>query len=217
MGRASSSKKVARVARAGGRGARTGPRRNLGFPAIITLIVVLGVSLLVFAKLSQDDAEASPSLSDHWHAAYGVFVCDEFIPPFDGQDDPVGIHSHADGVIHIHPFDAAVAGEDATLGVFFETMDGELADEAIRLPDGSAVTEGEDDCAGEDAVVQVARWEHADQLGTGPEVRVEDVAAVRFENDFEAYTIAFAPEGSELPPPPTIPMLDQLTDVTGAG
>ena len=42
MGKASSSKKVARAARAGGR-VSSGQPRSLLFPGVLTLIVVLGI------------------------------------------------------------------------------------------------------------------------------------------------------------------------------
>ena len=57
MGKASSAKKVARAARAGGRGSRGGQRRSLLFPATITVVCVLGVSLILYAR-TQDEAQA---------------------------------------------------------------------------------------------------------------------------------------------------------------
>ena len=56
MGKASSSKKVARAARAGGR-VSGGQPRSLLFPGVILLIIVLGVSLVAYAyndRTSQD-------------------------------------------------------------------------------------------------------------------------------------------------------------------
>ena len=88
MGKASSAKKVARAARAGGT-RRPGQRRNLGFPILIAAVVVIGVSLVVFAR-SNREATAAPRSqaneeSDHWHAALGVYQCDHFI--FDGTPE----------------------------------------------------------------------------------------------------------------------------------
>src|SRR6187397_724629 len=104
MGKASSAKKVARAARAGGRGSRGGRRRSLLFPASVTVVCILGVSLILYAR-TQDKAEAlQPGITDHWHAAYGVDICGELQPPLSsGTADPNGIHTHDDGVMHIHP------------------------------------------------------------------------------------------------------------------
>src|SRR5262245_60080921 len=124
MGKASSAKKVARAARAGGRGSRGGQRRSLLFPAAITIVCVLGISLIFYAR-GQDEAEAlEPGLTDHWHAAYGIQICDALLPNLSsGTSDPNGIHTHDDGVMHIHPGAAqevARAGDDATIEVFLE-------------------------------------------------------------------------------------------------
>ena len=122
MGKASSSKKVARAARAGG---SSGPKqRKLGFPLAIVAIVVLGVGLVAFARNDYTSAEATAPVvnQDHWHAAYGVYVCDAFRPPVTdvSSDDTTGIHTHGDGIIHTHPFVASAAGKNATLGKWSE-------------------------------------------------------------------------------------------------
>ncbi len=219
MGKASSSKKVARAARAAGKGAKSGQRRSVLFPATIALVCVLGVTLVAYAR-STDEAEAlSPGLTDHWHAAYGVYICDSFEAPFTNDADPNGIHTHGDGAIHIHPGAAqqvARAGDDATIGVFMNAAGADITDDTITLPDGTTYTEGEDQCDGEDAVVQVAKWANASDAGsTDPQVFTENLAAINFENDREAYTIAFLPEGAEIPPPETVDQLDELAGIDG--
>ena len=109
MGKASSAKKVQRAARAGGR-VSSGQPRSLLFPGLIALIVVLGVALVVYARDERldDDLGGVPQLDDHIHQAFGVNVCGEWktpdIPEFEST---IGIHTHGDGVIHIHPFSAA--------------------------------------------------------------------------------------------------------------
>ena len=79
MGKASSSKKVQRAARAGGR-VSSGQPRSLLFPGILALIVVLGVSLVVYARDDRldDDLGGVPQLGDHIHQAFGVNVCGEW-------------------------------------------------------------------------------------------------------------------------------------------
>nr|MCU0269912.1 hypothetical protein [Acidimicrobiales bacterium] len=118
MGKASSAKKVARAARAGGGPSRDKPK--LGFPAAIVGIFVVGLLLVVFSygqRNNRAEAEAPSAVnSDHWHTAYGVYVCDTFQEPIPDQGtDPVGIHTHGDGVIHIHPFSEASSGDNAQL------------------------------------------------------------------------------------------------------
>ena len=221
MGKASSAKKVTRVARAGG-GTTTSKRAKPLFPVSIGLIVVLGVALIVFARSSQEQAaaEAPVANQDHWHAAYGVRLCGEgFAAPIQVQDDPVGIHTHADGIIHVHPFATSASGENANLGEFFDAAGITIDDDEIDLGGDARVKEGDDTC-GEDeepGIVQVAVWENAREADvTDPEIVTEDIRGIRFVNDSMAFTIAFAPEGADIPPPPTVPGLDNLTDVPSA-
>lgn len=222
MGKASSAKKVARVARAGGGGTSSKRGSRPLFPLAIGLIVVLGVSLIVFARTSTKDAaaEAPVANQDHWHAAYGIRLCgDGFLAPIQVQDDPVGIHTHGDGIIHVHPFTNASSGENATLGQFFDAAGVTIDDEQISVGD-TTVKEGEDTCGADEkpGVVQVAVWENAREAGsTDPEIITEDIRDIRFTNDSMAFTIAFAPEGADIAPPPTIPTLDNLTDVAPTG
>lgn len=223
MGKASSAKKVARAQRAGGRGARGGQQRSLIFPATVTIVCVLGVSLIFYARTT-DEAEAlEPGLTDHWHAAYGIDICETLEPPQTNDADPNGTHTHGDGVMHIHPGAAqqvARAGEEANLGVFMEAFGGELTDDSITIPgpDGEPVTytEGEDQCAGEDGQVQVAYWANASEANdTDPQIFTENLADIFFQNDGEAYTIAFVPEGSDILVPATSDQLAELGAVDG--
>ena len=213
MGKASSAKKVARAARVG---ASSGPsdRRQLGFPAIVLVLVLLGVGLVVLAR-STRDAQASPTLQDHWHNAYGVYNCttDSFLPPFVSEADPDGIHSHQDSVIHIHPFTASVTGKEAKLSVFLAAMGATLTDSELDLPGSEVLAEGVR-CDGQDAVLQVARF--ADPLagGSAVEIRTEDLDDIRFLGDRQGLVIALAPLGAEIPPPPDV-ALDSLAGVLG--
>jgi hypothetical protein len=203
MGKASSSKKVARAARAG-QSAGPSERRELGFPIAIAAVVILGIVLVAWARTQRE--EEDPSLRDHWHSAYGVYVCteDEFLEPFLSENDPDGIHSHQDGLIHIHPFGSSVTGDDAQMDVFLSAMNVSLDDSQMILADGTVLAAGDTQCDGEAAIWQVARWDSAlDIEGPPDEIITEDLAGIRFEADGEAFTIALAPDGAEIPPPPT--------------
>ncbi len=84
MGKASSSKRVARASKMAGR-ARRG--RNLWYPAALLVVVAVGVTLVVVSRdadNSSDDplADQRPYYGDHWHAAYGVYTCDQYIEAF---------------------------------------------------------------------------------------------------------------------------------------
>lgn len=223
MGKASSAKKVARVARAGGSGSTKKRGSKPLFPVAIVLIFVVGISLVVFARTSQDEAAATPPIAnqDHWHAAMGVRLCGSgFAAPSPIQDDPVGIHSHGDGIAHVHPFTNSASGENANLGEFFDATGVTIDDDEIDLGGDTRVKEGEDTCGDDEkpGIVQVAVWENAREAATtDPEIITENIRDIRFTNDSMAFTIAFAPEGANIPPPPTIPGLDNLSDVPSSG
>lgn len=214
MGKASSAKKVARAAKAGR--TRRSASRNWTFPAAVALILVLGVGLVLVAREGQDDAAADtpPRIGlDHWHAAYGVYQCDAFVPPITDQTDPLGIHTHGDGVVHIHPTSSRAAGSDATLGVFADAVGMDLSDDEVSI--GDTTLSESDGCGDEPAELKVVRWNADDPEDEGTEFTT-DFGDVRFTRDRQAVTIALVPEGAEVPRPESIPQLDQLTDVPSA-
>src|SRR5438067_1466262 len=161
MGKASSTKKVARAARAGGN-RRAGQRRALGFPVAIGLVIVVGLLLVVFAR-EKRNADAFPKANkDHVHSAIDIYTCvadnsattttsttsptattqanpndvhGEYQPPPQDaqQTDPLGIHSHGDGLIHIHPFTDSAAGRKATLGLFLNQVGISMTNDTLTL------------------------------------------------------------------------------------
>lgn len=213
MGKASSSKKVARAARAGS--THKGPeRRALGFPLAIVAVVLVGTGLVVFSRDNRDEA-IPPTLNDHWHAAYGIWNCGEWEPVLtDAGQDLNGIHTHADGVIHIHPFSSASTGNRATLARFFETTGVEASDSKITLPSGTVLDE-EAGCNGESATLKVARWP-ADDPNAEAEIIEDGIEDIRFREDREVLTIALVKDGETIPRPESVATLDNLTDVVAA-
>jgi hypothetical protein len=213
MGKASSSKKVARAARAGS--THKGPeRRALGFPAAIALVVLLGTSLVLYSRSNRSEAIA-PTLDDHWHAAYGIWNCDHWEAALnDANGDPNGIHSHGDSIIHIHPFNSSAAGNRATLGVFFDTEGVSASDDKITLPTGTVLDESAG-CNGEAAKLVVARWPH-DQPDATPEIIDHNFDDIRLREDREVFTIALIKDGDTPPRPESVPTLDNLSDVVAA-
>lgn len=209
MGKASSAKKVARAARAGG-GKKT-QRKLASFPLIIGLVMVLGVGLVAYAKISSDAGDGGgvpPQAADkdHWHAAYGLYLCDYFSQPLsDEGEDKNGIHTHDDNLIHIHPFTQAASGTNAKMDIFFDQTGLSVSSSRIKLPDGRVFKEGETECDGEPAEVKVVHWKDARTAPTAEEpddVINEGFGDIQFTEDLGAYTIAFVAEGTEVPAPP---------------
>lgn len=218
MGKASSSKKVARAARAGGN-LRTARDRKWGYPLAIGAIVVVGALLIVFVRADQSSQAAEPPRlgQDHWHASYGVFLCDTFAPPLsDTQGDKYGIHTHDDGLIHIHPTTGQAAGANATFGRFAEELGVELTDDSFTMPSGGQTYTDGDDCGGEPGVVRLLKWSGGDFEGD-PEIVDSDFGSVRFTDDGEAFTLFFGPESALDDPqallPPSLSGLQNVSDL----
>ncbi len=228
MGKASSAKKVARAARAGGN-RRPGQRRNLGFPVTMFVVVALGIGLVVYARENRTaNAEptsqaSNPEDFDHWHAAFGFYLCDTFVRadpgPADVGEDALGIHTHEDSVIHIHAFIDSAAGRNATLGIFLDQIGVEMSDDTLTFPDGEVWEEGETMCGDQPGRLVIAKWNDTrDAESEDPnELISENFDSIRFRQDLEAFTIAFLPDGDAVPARPgIIASLEGLTDVLEA-
>ena len=200
-----SSKKVAKAAKAGATPQATAGReqRSLGFPMAFTAIVVLGIALVAFSWNARDVEALSPSFGDHWHLSFGVYDCrqGDFIAPLqDPQLPNSGIHTHSDGVIHLHPASSTATGNGATVERFFEALQETISDEEISSPNINAVTEEGATCDGEPAILHSARF--APGSDEPVEVLTEDISSLRFRNDQEGIVIALVPAGADIPPPP---------------
>lgn len=198
MGRASSSKKVARAASTGG-GRTTRGARPVGWYAAILLVVALGVSGIVFSRAERrqefaagTDLTAPAPGRDHWHNAYGFYLCDAFIPPL--NEIRGGIHTHNDGLIHIEPGTRREGGKNATLQRFLDGAGVEVTDTSIRVPGQKSYEEGKTKCGGKDGIVQM-RVNDDPPISTG-------IASRKFVEG-DSVTIAFAPKGAEIPAPPS--------------
>jgi hypothetical protein len=219
MGKASSAKKIKRVQQAGV--SRTpGQRRKLGYPALIVGILVVGSVLVYFAREERAVAanEAPVANQDHWHAAFGIDICGETqANPGDAGPDTRGIHTHQDGLIHIHPFVGAAAGENATFQVFAEQTGIEVSDDSLTLPDGQTFRNG-DDCEDEDGNKEPGRvamyvWPPQATEATEPEVVTDDIAGIRFTADGQAFVLAFVPEDAEVVLPASVEALANPIDL----
>lgn len=152
---------------------------------------------------------------DHWHDAYLIHRCGEDLPPGTNQNDPGGIHTHADGLIHVHPLQPWAAGTNANFGLFIDAMGGELTDDLYTPGPGEVETvlSEEEGCDGEPAVLQLAVWENA--LDEEPEIITENIDQARFTSaQPSAYTLALLPEGAEIPKPSLDVLAQYLADPT---
>ncbi len=207
---------------------------RLGFPALIALICILGIGVVVYAR-STREALASPVQNlDHWHAVYGVYNCniegaDKYLPPFQSTQDDVGIHSHGDGLMHIHPFFELSSGDNAQLRYWITDMQFDFTPERISVNnqfDPPAETVAGQPCADGSGIAEIKllRWDFAFQaLAEGnerpdPEVITENFGEVRYEHDREVFVFAYVSEDTDLADIPIPPQdrFDILNNVSSA-
>src|SRR5689334_3458234 len=145
MPSSNSTRRVAKAARSSGKRASSGrPGRSLAFPIAVGLIILVGIVVIVAGRQRRVDAATiRPQIGDHWHAAYGIYICDNFIAPLtDAREDTRGIHTHGDGIIHVHPFSSVAAGKNANLENFFWMTKADVGDDHITLPTGETWENG---------------------------------------------------------------------------
>ncbi len=226
MAGSSSTRKAAKLAnRSGGRGLRV--QGGSIFPIAIMAVIVLGVASIVYARQTVPSADDSPpTINDHWHMAYGFEICGEWFQLEGDLEDrnsagnfvntnflQTGIHSHNDGVIHWHPYTSRAVGSRADLGVFLETYDIELTNDALRFPDnqlgGDDYVEGETTCNGEDAELSVVVWENFTDTDDGDRY-IADMNDIRVSSDQMVFSIAFVPRGEPVSMPPWASRLPEL-------
>ena len=213
MGKASSSKKVARAAGIGG--GRIHRRQTpWGYYGIIVLIVVLGVVGTITSKHHRDSTinnagQTAPTVGTVWQEGYAVYACGKFLSPISTKaPDPQGITTRNPGIINIDPTVKASAGRNATLGKFADAVGMKLNAAELQVPGGHHYVDGAS-CEGKAGHVYIKEFANPTdpigQLYNGAKRQLPklDPALVPLKNN-QLLTIAFVPssDASSIPPPP---------------
>jgi hypothetical protein len=216
VGKASSSKKVQRAARAAAASRGTGEKRERGFPLLVGVLVILGIGLVLAARSTREEAVA-PFTGDHWHNAVEFYDCGTLLPALVGEQTPSGIHTHSDSMAHIEPSNSAESGENARFGVWLDAAGASVTTSAISTPD-FGVIEASEGCDGEPSEIVAARW---DIFAAGGPAMIGDIItdnfdSIRFLGNAQGFTFARVPVG-EAPPPPSQAAIDAVSTNTGLG
>jgi hypothetical protein len=217
----SSAKKVAKLA-SRGKGKKVRFQGGSVFPIAVIVVVLLGVLAIVYGRESRPAAGVgAPTLDDHWHAAFGIYKCDQFEPKILGTAEETtgtdasgnaifknaqfalyGIHSHGDGVIHYHPRSTKATGNRAKLGVFLDVYNMKLSDTELIMPadqGGEKYSTKDIKCDGKAVDAKVVVWKKFDSNESNDVVT--DFRNVRITNDGMVIVIAFVPKGTVVPKP----------------
>jgi hypothetical protein len=231
----SSAKKVAKLAQKD-KGKKVRFQGGTLFPAVVVGVIVVGLLTIGYARQSRPDPGSfPPQVGDHWHAAYGMYVCDGWLPKLtgnkeetvigsDGVETPAndlfastGVHSHDDGVIHYHPYTAKSVGRRANIGIFLDVYDVTVNTDELTLPDdqgGESFTTDEYKCNGEDVEVKVVAWDNFSDTGKGS-TYITDLDRVRITQDGMVFSIAVVPAGTDVGMPPWAADLPDLGAADG--
>ncbi len=214
------------------------------FPLVVTIVIVLGLSLVFYARQSRPsvDASGAPQQSDHWHHAYGFYLCDTWFKLEGNAEQPgtdnytqyarTGIHSHDDGLIHWHPFSPASVGNNARLGVFLDTYGVDLSNSKLTFPESQSAAlqvdfgDREDplvwengntkcnvDGSEKDGSLKVVVWSNFTDTDNGT-TYIADFDNIRLDRDQMVVAIAFVPDGADdVTMPPWAPNLPALGQV----
>ena len=191
------------------RAARRG-RSSTGWYALSALILVVGIGLILVSRNPESASGAPKANFDHWHAAFGVNVCGTFLPNEQTFEDAEGLHTHGDGLMHIHPFLQRAAGKNATVGLYLEVGERtyKASKTSFKVWDGKTHETG-DKCGDKKAEV---RWALNGKEQTG------DISDYNMQ-DGDRITLALLPKDEKIPDPPSTPELAAPSDLeptTGA-
>jgi len=214
----SSTKKAARLAQKG-KGKKVRFQGGTLFPLIVAIVMVLGLGTIVYARQSVPANDSSPpTVNDHWHAAYGFFLCDSWQQLAGNLEETnasgqlisnrflqTGIHSHDDGVMHWHPSTSRAVGKNAKLGVFLDVYEVELDNDSLKFPanqlGGKEYVEDETKCGTEDAELQVVVWDSFADTDDGT-TYIANFDNIPIKNDGMVFAIAFVPRDTDVQMPP---------------
>ena len=241
MAPSSSAKKVARLA-SRGKGKKVRFQGGSIFPIAVAIVVALGLLAIVYGRQSRPSSGSGvPRVNDgtnidaHWHAAFGIYICDTFQPKIagtledtgidsDGQtvllNDKfriLGIHSHGDGIIHYHPASTKSSGNRAKLGVFIDSYNIKLTDTELIMPKeqgGEKWSTKDTKCDTKETQLIVRVWDHFNDPGTFHDV-VTDFNNIRITNDGMVFVVAFVPKGADIPMPDWASQLPTLGAADG--
>ncbi|MDP4713541.1 MAG: hypothetical protein NWS27_04895, partial [Ilumatobacteraceae bacterium] len=133
-----------------------------------------------------------------------------------------GIHSHDDGVIHWHPYSSAATGRNAKLGVFLDVYGIKLSDTKLEFPadqGGAVYEEGVTKCTdadgksvdGEVVVYAFEAFNSPDDYST----YITNFDDIRLKQDGMAFSVVFAPAGTQAQLPPSAADLPALGAADG--
>jgi len=176
------------------------------------IAAVIGVIIALFFFLR---TTATPAIGDHIHGALEIYIWGQRQPDLGGDKPGIptwesGIHTHGDGLIHIHPQVSSEEGAGAALGKWFESGGMKLTKTTLRLLDGQEYNNGDVGPDGQAGVLRVLKkrldWRSSFGAHEAFKTQCSELADKDMEElgnfphyvpkDGDCVRIVFGPEGS---------------------
>ena len=148
---------------------------------VVGVVAVTAAIIGLFFFVRQTSAQ--PSIGDHTHAALEIYVC--------GQKEPLlpyfeaGVHTHGDGLIHIHPESSAEEGAGAAVGKFFQYGGWELNESTLSLPGDRTFKVGDPCPDGQPGVLRLLKYRLQWRSDTGSHPDLSDQCSRLPDGDME--------------------------------
>ena len=204
---------------------------SFGWNVTIAVVIIVGVVSVFLVRGGGNSAgsgapraaDANANVAgDHWHTALDVNICGEWLDPTPKFEKPygnpnqvanTGIHSHADGLIHTHPFVVGEEGNNATLGKFFDYGGWSVSSDSIDLGGSNAA---HTQWKGPKSAPTKTSWSNGDTCPFGQykgkpgqitwavdgKTRTGNPSDYHMK-DGETLAVYFLPKGADMPFPPS--------------
>lgn len=199
MGRASTDKRIARAAGAGG-SRLAGRQIPLGFYSALFVIIIIGIIMVVFSR-NQRLAASPASKPQVAHLAYAFDVCGTMEPALAPNTKNSSIKLTKTGLITV------TSSKPATLAQLlsgYKTI--KLTSSTLSYPGSPAYANGQK-CGTQVSQVMIATWS-SPSAKTPTLVKVNPNKVILRNN--EMITVAFLPKGTQPPKPPGSRVLSLL-------
>ena len=112
------------------------------------------------------------------------------------SNNPYGISTENDGIIHISPFQKKYAGHNANLNLFNKTIGLKVDRTSVQLPNDPKVWKSGEKCGDKDGKFVVKEWTDAKNNDSGKEVK-SDPKRLLLKNN-AAIAIAYIPDDKDV-------------------
>jgi hypothetical protein len=171
---------------------RTERRRLVGAGSVVAGALALAAVAIALVD-SNVGKESGPTTGVHLHAPYAIYIGGQLQPPIPEVLTPMGVHTHGDGVIHIHPTVPANAG-NARIGNFFGDIGGKLTVTELRIPGAAETYRAGDPIEGRPATLRVLRADSGIHPLGADFSAANAVCNAKPESEFEEVTPSYVVE-----------------------